>query len=462
MMEESLRKLLDRYDDSLRHAMERAAADCAARKHYDLEIEHLLLQILKDPRNSLTRTCEETGPGATQLSQYLENVLKNRQTGNTGPPRLHPSLRKLLTRAADAAGQQQVTSGFLYLELLDEEFAPLDDILSAGKGAALPGTQPVVSSPPRTALTRSVHVAMTVYLFAAVGYVIYGLVTDSGLIHYWVVLLKSMEAHHLLPSTAARNLIGVLCFFVGVPAIALCLPPYYLGKFAARKFSPPIAVAMTSWGTRPVVRDRGIPTWKGIAKLAGVCLLLTAIAGAIFHWYAESEVARRIYVIDVRKPAMNYPRRMKHVRLKGVVLDNYRLLTQREDGSHQQTIAPLVGDGWSKDKPIRYFLLAEGDSRWLFSDAQANGFSGEINETVESIQSLSLKHYQSLGLKVDEPHVFVQAQSLPASDSVPVSYDELASAAGLGCAITLGLVLIQVKERFDRKRSAPGTSGRHQ
>jgi type VI secretion system protein VasG len=80
-----------------------AAADCLARKHFELEIEHLLPQLLRQPQGDLALICCRFGMDISNLSLDLEKALRTLRTGKSGYPTLGPVLAKVLARAAGIA-----------------------------------------------------------------------------------------------------------------------------------------------------------------------------------------------------------------------------------------------------------------------------------------------------------------------------------------------------------------------
>ena len=290
---------------------------------------------------------------------------------------------------------------------------------------------------------------MTLYIVGALVYLIYGYATDFGLIHYWMILVKFMELRDLFPHT--RNLVAIFGFFVVIPAMALCLPPYYAGIFITRRWAPEIARAMSSWGEAAGgARVGSVPTWSSTSKVVGWCVLLVGIAAGLVHCFTESVAARRIYSLDLRgSPASSRPK-MKHVRISGVVLQEYRLVWEREDGTDQQSVVPLVGASWKKGDPIPYLLVGAGDTR-RFNEAQDASFAGDTGSADSRLEATAINEYNSRGLKVNWETIFVRSANLPAADLVPVSYDSAITVCGLGAAIITAIVLVDIKQRADRK-----------
>ena len=64
-MSQHLKTLISKLNDQTRQAAERAASLCMARGHFEVDIEHLLLALLEQPRSDLVVLCRHFGVSAT-------------------------------------------------------------------------------------------------------------------------------------------------------------------------------------------------------------------------------------------------------------------------------------------------------------------------------------------------------------------------------------------------------------
>ncbi len=125
-----LKTLIAKLNGTSRQAAERAASLCMARGNYEVDLEHLFLALLENPRSDFTTAARASGIDATALQRDLETEIARFQTGNTRTPAFSPYLPKLFEHAwLIASLDSQITrirSGHLLLALLTEPaLAPL-------------------------------------------------------------------------------------------------------------------------------------------------------------------------------------------------------------------------------------------------------------------------------------------------------------------------------------------------
>ena len=74
-MSNNLKTLISKLNDNCRRAAERAASICMAKSHFEVDIEHLFLALLEQPRSDFTLLCQRSDVSPTALSRDLENEL---------------------------------------------------------------------------------------------------------------------------------------------------------------------------------------------------------------------------------------------------------------------------------------------------------------------------------------------------------------------------------------------------
>ncbi|SDK88798.1 type VI secretion system protein VasG [Pseudomonas delhiensis] len=120
----NLKSLFAKLNDSCRSATEGAAALCLAERHYDVDIEHLLLQLLDAEGNDLQAILRHYEVRPDRLQAQLQQALAGFKTGNARTPALSPHITRLIERAWVLAsieyGEAQIRSGHLFQALLDD------------------------------------------------------------------------------------------------------------------------------------------------------------------------------------------------------------------------------------------------------------------------------------------------------------------------------------------------------
>lgn len=123
-MSNNLKTLISKLNDNCRQAAERAASLCMARTHYEVDIEHLLLAILEQPRSDFYLLCQRCDISPAALARDLENELTHFKSGNTRTPVFSAQLPVLLENAwliaSLDAHHNRIRSAHLLLALLTE------------------------------------------------------------------------------------------------------------------------------------------------------------------------------------------------------------------------------------------------------------------------------------------------------------------------------------------------------
>lgn len=120
----NLKSLFAKLNETSRTATESAAALCLSEQHYDVEVEHLLLQLLDNTDSDLPQVLRHYEVVAERLQAQLVTALGTFKKGNTRTPALSPHITRLIEQAWVLAsieyGVGQVRSGHLLLALLDD------------------------------------------------------------------------------------------------------------------------------------------------------------------------------------------------------------------------------------------------------------------------------------------------------------------------------------------------------
>ena len=120
----SLKTLISKLNDPCRRAAERAASLCMSRGHFEVDLEHLLLALLEQPRGDLALLCRRFEVPVSALSADLEAELGRLKSGNTRTPVFGPHLPTLLEHAWLIASLDtqapRIRSGHLLLALLTD------------------------------------------------------------------------------------------------------------------------------------------------------------------------------------------------------------------------------------------------------------------------------------------------------------------------------------------------------
>ena len=123
-MTTNLKTLISKLGDTTRSATERAANLCIAQGHYEIDLEHLFLALLEQPKSDFALISRKFGISPSSLQADLQSELSRFKTGNTRTPVFSPHLPRLFENAWLIASLDKHTtrirSGHLLLALLTE------------------------------------------------------------------------------------------------------------------------------------------------------------------------------------------------------------------------------------------------------------------------------------------------------------------------------------------------------
>ena len=103
MKQKQLKTLLGRLHDFSAHALEAAAEFAAARTHYEVTIEHMVIKLLEEGEGDADRIFAHFRVDVDELWQGMLENLSRQRAGNTGKPAFSPLLFQWLEKAWTAA-----------------------------------------------------------------------------------------------------------------------------------------------------------------------------------------------------------------------------------------------------------------------------------------------------------------------------------------------------------------------
>ena len=119
-----LKTLISKLNDTSRKAAERAANLCLAQGHYEVDVEHLFIALLEQPRSDFALLCKRFDVVAAELQRDLEGELRRLKNGNTRTPVFSARLPTLFEHAWLIASldshQARIRSSHLLVSLLTE------------------------------------------------------------------------------------------------------------------------------------------------------------------------------------------------------------------------------------------------------------------------------------------------------------------------------------------------------
>src|SRR6188474_985912 len=123
-MDLDIKGLIRKLNRSSTRALEAAAGLCVSRGHYEVTVEHVLLQLADDPQGDVPLILRHFGVNTSHLTRDLQKTLERQRSGNTGRPVFSPLLLRWLQDAwllASVELQEALTrSGALLLALVKQ------------------------------------------------------------------------------------------------------------------------------------------------------------------------------------------------------------------------------------------------------------------------------------------------------------------------------------------------------
>ncbi|CAM2065652.1 Type VI secretion system ATPase TssH [Sulfidibacter corallicola] len=123
-MNDSLQSLIQKTNGLCRAALTEAAESCHRETHYDIEVEHLLLQLLDRPESDLVLIARHFDVDPGEARHHAKSTLDRLTRGNTRTPAFSPHLIKLLREAWVLSsiwlGASRLRSATLLLALVEK------------------------------------------------------------------------------------------------------------------------------------------------------------------------------------------------------------------------------------------------------------------------------------------------------------------------------------------------------
>ncbi len=120
-----LKSLLGKLNSTCRQALEKAAARCVAATHYNVELEHFLLELVEAKAPDLVSILRYYGVETTDVERQLRRALDGFERGNGRTPAFAPGLVELLRSAWLASSLRlqapAIRSGALVFALVGED-----------------------------------------------------------------------------------------------------------------------------------------------------------------------------------------------------------------------------------------------------------------------------------------------------------------------------------------------------
>ncbi len=121
-MEVDIKGLIRKLNKTCEKALTSAAGDCVNRTHYEVTVEHLLLQLIEEPASDLPPILRHFGVQTARLVRHVQHGLDRLRSGNAGKPVFSPMLLQWFQDAwllsSIEFGDAQVRSGVLLLLLV--------------------------------------------------------------------------------------------------------------------------------------------------------------------------------------------------------------------------------------------------------------------------------------------------------------------------------------------------------
>jgi type VI secretion system protein VasG len=124
-MSSELRSLIGKLNPLCKRALETAAALCVGRTHYNVDVEHLLLQLLDMPGTDTGAILHYYNVDSGQLSRELNAAMEKFDRGNSRTPAMSPQILSLMRegwiQSSLALESNAIRSGGLLLALYEDD-----------------------------------------------------------------------------------------------------------------------------------------------------------------------------------------------------------------------------------------------------------------------------------------------------------------------------------------------------
>lgn len=125
MANTEIRNLIEKLNEHCKSTLEKAVASCFSKTHFYVEIQHWLLELVRDDNNDISAIIKYFAINRDKLEQDLLDGLQKFKTGNGHAPALSEYLMKLIKKAWLSASIQQqnssIRSGHLLLAICSDD-----------------------------------------------------------------------------------------------------------------------------------------------------------------------------------------------------------------------------------------------------------------------------------------------------------------------------------------------------
>ncbi len=141
MITKDRRSLLEKLNQYTTRALNTAAGFCSSRTHYEISIEHVLLQLLEDGKGDIPLILEHFDVDKGKVAKDINRTLEGFRTGNAGLPNFSRTFMELVEAAwvviSVHHGQSKIRSGALLEALLGMDSYQLGDYIEALSGISV-------------------------------------------------------------------------------------------------------------------------------------------------------------------------------------------------------------------------------------------------------------------------------------------------------------------------------------
>jgi len=123
MVVKDIRVLLEKLNNYCTKALESAVGSCVSRGHYEVRLEHLMIDFLDSGDSDVVAICNHFDVDIARLKKGITEELESLRTGNTGKPSFSPPFLEALEQAWSLCSLQlqlpSVSSGVLLLAAME-------------------------------------------------------------------------------------------------------------------------------------------------------------------------------------------------------------------------------------------------------------------------------------------------------------------------------------------------------